>query len=282
MGYGQKENICMKIKKALITAAGKDQRTLPLQTLVDRDGIPKAVLRIIIEQILNVGIDEVSVVVWPGDEEPYREAAGDLGDRLHFIEQPEPKGYGNAIYCCRDFVGQEPFLHLLGDHIYCSRQIKSCAAQLMEVAASESCAVSAVQSMRESKLSYYGAIGARRIHGRSSLYLVEKVIEKPTPTEGELYLVVPGLRAGRYLCFFGMHVLTPAVMNCLSQNEHLSTALDHLARQERYLALEMEGQAYDVGVKYGLLTAQLALALRGEEREEVLTRLVELLAERVR
>lgn len=272
----------MKIKKALITAAGKDQRTVPLQTLMDRDGLPKSVLRIILEQLLDAGIDEISVVVWPGDSAPYRNAAGDLGDRLLFLEQPQPLGYGNAIACGRDFAGGEPFLHLLGDHIYCSRQVKSCAAQLMEVAEAEGCAVSAVQALRENKLPYYGVVGGRRVAGRPHLYEVERVLEKPSPTDADQLLVVPGLRVGHYLCFFGMHVLTPEIMEFLSDNRHLSRALDELAGRERYLAMEIDGQAYNIGVKYGLFTAQLALALQGQDREELLIRLVDLLAERSR
>ena len=84
------------------------------------------------------------------------------------------------------------------------------------MAEAESCAVSAVQATREHLLPHYGAVGGRRVPGRRDLYTVETVIEKPTPTEAELRLVVPGLRAGHYLCFFGMHVPTPAVLEILA------------------------------------------------------------------
>jgi UTP--glucose-1-phosphate uridylyltransferase len=207
----------MKIRKALITAAGKDQRTLPLQTLIDRDGNQKSVLRIIVEQVLDAGIEEIGIVLWPGDESAFRVAAGDRGERLHFIEQPEPLGYGNAVFCSRDFIGLEPFLHLLGDHIYCSSNTASCAAQLMETALAEDCAVSAVQILRESRLPYYGAIGGRRLPGRTGLFQVEQVLEKPTATEAEQSLLIPGIRAGHYLCFFGMHVLTPTILDLLTE-----------------------------------------------------------------
>jgi UTP--glucose-1-phosphate uridylyltransferase len=114
------------------------------------------------------------------------------------------------------------------------------------------------------------------------------VLEKPTPTEAEQKLIVPGLRAGHYLCFFGMHVLTPSVMDLLGEEVErgpaggvqLTSALAKLASRERYLACELQGRRYDIGVKYGLLTAQLALALAGKDRDEVLTGLVELLARR--
>jgi UTP--glucose-1-phosphate uridylyltransferase len=276
------------IKKAIITAAGKVQRTLPLQTLVDRDGAPKTALRILIEEILAAGIEEICVVVCPGDQAAYAAAEGGQGGRLHFVEQTAALGYGHAVFCARDFAGGQPFLLLVGDHLYVSGGQKRCAQQLVEIAAAENCAVSAVQATHESKLPYYGAVGGHLVAGRKGLYEASQVLEKPTPTEAEQRLIVPGLRAGHYLCFFGMHVLTPAVMDLLEeevaragkQGVHLSAALARLAKRERYLACELHGHRYDIGVKYGLLTAQLALALDGQDRDEVLSGLVELLARR--
>jgi len=274
----------VEIKKAIITAAGKNQRTLPLQTLVDRDGSQKTALAIIIEEVLQAGIDEICVVVSPGDQNPFRVAAGQHASRIQFVEQKEPLGYGHAIGCAQKFAGQEPFLLLVGDHLYVSNSSCNCAQQLVELAKAESCSVSAVQATHESKLPYYGAVGGRLVPGKQRLYQVENVLEKPTPTEAEQKLIVPGLRAGRYLCFFGMHVLTPLVMEYLSEqvsqggNASFTLALNRLASSERYLALELKGRRYDIGVKYGLLTAQLALAFCGKDRDEVLSNLVELLA----
>ncbi|HXW15023.1 MAG TPA: UTP--glucose-1-phosphate uridylyltransferase, partial [Terriglobia bacterium] len=126
------------------------------------------------------------------------------------------------------------------------------------------------------------------ISGRTGIYRIETVIEKTTPTEAEQRLMVPGIRAGYYLCFFGTHVFTPTLMallgSMLESDPHrtltLSAALAELARQEQYLAMEDTGRRYDLGARYGLLTAQLALALHGRDRDEVLTHLLELLAER--
>ena len=278
----------MDIKKAIITAASQSQRTLPLQTLVDRDGATKTALSIIVEEIRQAGIEDICVVVCPGDQAAYATAAGPHAKRLTFVEQVQPLGYGHAVWSAGDFTGNQPFLLLVGDHLYVSGSPKRCAQQLVEVAAAENCTVSAVQATHESKLPHYGTVGGRLVSGRQGLYEVSEVIEKPTPTEAEQKLIVPGLRAGRYLCFFGMHVLTPAVMGVLAEEVHpaggnrrvqLSTALAQLARRERYLACELQGRRYDIGVQYGLLTAQLALALDGQDRDEVLTDLVELLAQ---
>ncbi len=96
---------------------------------------------------------------------------------------------------------------------------------------------------------------------------------------------VPGLKAGHYLCFFGMHVLTPAVFDLLGEivredrrelgSIQLTTALDELARRERYLALETRGARYNLGTKFGVVEAQIALALAGVDRDRMLATLLE-------
>ena len=277
----------MKLKKAVITAAAPSQRLLPLQRLVDRDGVEKTALRIVIEEVISAGVDEIAIVICPGDGDAYRQAAGELSARLVFIEQHSPRGYGDALHRAAGFVGRESFVHLVGDHLYVSGVAKRCAQQLVEVAQAEDCSVSAVQPTRENMLPYYGVVGGRRVQGQKHIYEIERVAEKPTPTEAEQTLIVPGLRAGHYLCLFGMHVLSPAIMDILGEtakntagngNIQLSPALAALAKRERHLALEVSGKRYNIGVKYGILTAQLALALAGNDRPEVLAELVALLA----
>lgn len=279
----------MEVRRAVITAASRDQRRLPLQTLVDRDGCPKTALRILVEEILSAGIEEVAVVICPGDEAVFSAAAAAHARRLRFVEQAEPRGYGHAVFCAAEFTGDEPFLLLVADHLYVSGPAATCAQQVVGIARAEQCAVSAVQPTRESKLPFYGAVGGRLVAGKRGLYEISDVIEKPTPTEAEQRLVVPGLRAGHYLCFFGLHVLTPAVMDLLSADVaaadketrvQLSPTLARLAGRERYLAAELAGYRYDLGPKYGLLSAQLALVLAGRDRDEVLSGLVELLGQR--
>jgi UTP--glucose-1-phosphate uridylyltransferase len=278
----------MKIRKAVITAAGRNQRNLPLQTLVDRDGQSKPALAILLEEVLHAGIEEIGLVINPPDQGAFAAAAGPHANRVQFIEQRTALGYGHAVACARQFAGNEAFLLLVGDHLYVSKNKNSCARQLLDIASAEACAVSAVQATHESKLPYYGVVGARRLPGRTGLYQVDRVSEKPTPTVAEQKLIVPGLRAGHYLCFFGMHVLTPGVMDILQQlvdkagdagGVHLADALAKMAESERYLACELQGRRYDIGVQYGLLTAQLALALHSKDRDEVLTLLLELLAQ---
>ena len=277
----------MRIRKALITAANPRQRTLPLQTLVDPQGEPKSALQIVLEEAAGAGVEEFCVVVCPGDEAAYAEACGDLRSAVHFVTQPEPRGYGHAVLCGHEFIGDEPFLHLVGDHLHVAQGKTTCARQLLDIADAENAPVSAVQPTRESQLTSYGAVGGRLVGGDRPIYQIEAVLEKPTPTVAEQQLIVPGLRAGFYLCFFGLHVLDAEIFSLLNEQHAaapdqtlgLSPALHALAGRHRYLAFSVSGRRYDIGGSYGLLLAQLALSLSGRERERVLSQLVELLAQ---
>jgi len=276
----------MIIEKAVITAASPAQRSLPLQHLIDRDGQERTVLALLIEEASKAKIKEVAVIVHPGDEAACAAAAEGAPAKLHFIPQTGGTGYARAIWSARGFTAQDPFLHLVGDHMYVGEEPGACATRLVETAARENCSVSAVQATHESLLPNYGAVGGQPLAGHTDLYSIERVIEKPTPTLAERELVVAGLRTGRYLCFFGMHVLTPAIQVILDQildgdpgaPPSFSAALEARAARERYLALQMSERRYDLGASYGLFTAQAALALNGKDRDEVLTRLVQLLA----
>jgi UTP--glucose-1-phosphate uridylyltransferase len=307
----------VQISRAVITAAGRGARQYPasdtvqkaMLPLVDRDGLTKPVLQIIAEEALASGIEEICVISAPGDEAVYREhfrktAANlrtsfkgvewaeeqsrrllDLEQRLRFAVQPEPQGYGHAVWCARDFVAGEPFLLLLGDHLYLSAEERCCARQVIDLAAAENSAVSAVQATREHLIHQYGTLNGRRLAQRPDVYTIDEIIEKPNPTLAELRLQVPGLRAGHYLCFFGIHVLTPTVFELLDSlvrdnvrelgQIQLTTALNALARREKYLALETRGSRFNLGVKFGTVEAQLALAMAGVDRERILAVLVE-------
>lgn len=275
----------MQIKKALITVAGADQRKLPIQNLVDRDGNRRTVLEILIEEVRQAGIEEIGVVIYPGDLNIYSEiVAGN--SQIHFIEQDKQLGYGYAVLCGASFIGDDYFLHLVGDHLYINRTNVLCANHLTETAKLHKCSVSAVTSTRENLIPNYGTIGGKRVHPTSNLYLIDKVIEKPTPTIAEQKLIIPGLRTGQYLCFFGMHVLSPNLMSILEQNlRHangnkigLSESLNELAQKEQYLALEKNDLRFDIGARYGLLKAQLALSISGIDRDQVMAELLDFFA----
>lgn len=295
----------MQVRKAVITAAAPNQNTLPLQRLVDRGGHDKTALQLVMEETLSAGIEEVCVVIQPGDAASYEKAAGGQVGQLQFVEQAEPRGYGDALYLARDFVAGEPFLHLVGDHLYISQNRQPCAKQLVDVANEFECPVSAVQATREHKLPFFGVVSGVNVPRRPNLYEVQQVREKPTPTQAEQDLLTPGLRSGYYLCFFGMHVLTPLVIETLGElieaakaaestkatapdstaeptdrrRPTLSDAIALACQRGRYLATQIAGSRYNLGEKYGLLNTQLALALSGRDRDEILTELVGLLAD---
>ncbi|PIQ20483.1 MAG: nucleotidyl transferase [Cytophagales bacterium CG18_big_fil_WC_8_21_14_2_50_42_9] len=309
----------MKIKKAVITAAARGERLYPVADtvqkamlpVVDKDGLHKPVIQIIAEEAFASGIEEICLVCAPGDGPRYLEAFSSLRSnllqsykgvqwardeaaqidylisRLHFAEQAEPLGYGHAVYCARSFVNNEPVLLLLGDYLYVSNLgDKSCASQLIELATEQNCSVSAVNPTIEHQISRYGTLTGRHLPNQSGVYQIDKIIEKPSLSSAELELQTPGLRSGYYLCFFGMHVLMPAIFAILekqlplaSGNLQLTPALQELATQDKYLALEMKGSRYDLGKKFGMLQAQIALGLAGDAHNDTLTTMVELLAE---
>ena len=279
----------MKINKAVITAAGEYHSNLPLQSVIDRHGRSLTALRCTLDEVVAAGIEEIAIVVRPGQAGPYLSAAGPLASRLVFFEQDAPRGYGDAILRARSFINNEPFLHLVSDHLYVSRSETSCAAQLCEVASRHECSVSAIQATRENEIIYFGTVGGTPLHRHDGLYEVSTVVEKPTPTIAEQELIVAGQRAGYYLCLFGMHVLMPTVLTLLQQNLDratngesidLSSSLSQLAQSERYLAFEVNGTRHNISFRYGLLFAQLAISLGGDDRDLILTELVRLMGQK--
>ncbi|TWU58009.1 sugar phosphate nucleotidyltransferase [Rubripirellula reticaptiva] len=284
----------MQVLKAVITAAAPNQNRLPLQQLVDAHGEEKTALQLIIEETVAAGVEEICLVIKPGDHAAYQSAAGSHLGSVKFVEQPEPLGYADAILRAKDFVGDEPFLHLVGDHLYVSGNLTPCAKQLVEIAGEFDCSVSAVQSTRENNLPYFGIVSGPNVPRRERLYEIERVVEKPTPTFAEQELVTPGLRVGHYLGFFGMHVLTSEVMPLIDRliadfkqsgsfdkKPTLSDAADLLPSRGRYLAYEIHGSRYNLGIKYGLLKAQLAIGLSGIDKEQILAEMVDLLSHRL-
>ncbi|MCC6485432.1 MAG: nucleotidyl transferase [Armatimonadetes bacterium] len=310
----------MKIAKAVITAAGRGARLYPAATpvqksmlpVVDRDGFTKPAIQLIAEEAINSGAQDICIVCAPGDESQYVEQfkclrqnllkvfqdadwaqkmaarLDDLLQKLHFAIQPEPLGYGDAVFRARAFTAGEPFLLLLSDHLYLSYTDRSCAEQITELASEQLCSVAGVQVTRESLIANFGTLAGRRVENLSGVYEIERILEKPSVSIAEIELVTAGLRTGYYLCFFGIHVLTPAIFEILeaqegrsvSQSELLLTpALDELAHRERYLAQEVKGVRYDLGQKYGLLRAQLALGEAGVDHDEILHATLETLAD---
>jgi len=282
----------MRIRKAVIPAAGYGTRLLPatkavkkeLFPLVDRDGCIKPIIQMIVEEAVESGIEEICVVVSPGGDEPLRNYFStplpseldrriaqspeeydryrhilDLGKRIHYVFQHKQEGYGHAVYCARDWVGDEPFLLLLGDHIYVADTEKRCARQLIEAFETRQVSTSAVAQTHESMLKYFGVVAATPDPEVSGLYAVTEIIEKPSVEYARNHLRIDGLADGQYLAWFGTHAFTAEVFDCIEyhirnnireRGEIQLTNTQELLRKRhgQYYAIEIEGRRYDIGI----------------------------------
>jgi UTP--glucose-1-phosphate uridylyltransferase len=223
------------------------------------------------------------------------EKLGAFGERLHFAEQHTPEGFGHAVYQAKKFVGDEPFLLLLGDHVYISDVKDRCARQLIRVYEQYMLeAVTGVQPTLERLLHLFGTIKGEPVDPAKGIYRAELIIEKPAVELAREKLVTPGLPAGNYLAHFGMHVFGPAIFDSLEyliknnlreKNEfQLTAAQEHLRQQAggKYWAVVTQGQRYDTGIPYGLMETQLALALNGIHRTDICEAIARILTTQVR
>ncbi|MCC6445068.1 MAG: NTP transferase domain-containing protein [Armatimonadetes bacterium] len=301
------------LRKAVITAAGKGTRQYPathsvkkeLFPLVDRDGLAKPVLQIIAEEALESGIEEICIVASPRNKEQIEshfkglsaemresfrgkewalkasDRLEDMGRRMTFVLQHTQEGYGHAVHCARDFVGDDPFLLMLGDHIYLSGNRLRCARQLISVYERFGGNVSAVQRTPESLIHLFGTLTGPMIAERPPVYRIASLYEKPDPAYASQHLRAEGLQEKEYLCFFGMHILGPAIFDILEDHIardlreggeiQLTSAQTDLLGREPYLAMEPEGSRYDMGVPAGYVETQMALALHSPYRERIMS-----------
>ena len=279
-----------QIRKAVIPAAGYGTRLYPASKsikkeffpIVDKDGYIKPTIQLIIEEAVESGIQEVCLIVQPNgsmDFERYfkeplphdleqrlstspeaveqSEKLPDLGRRISYVVQDNQKGFGHAVYCAKDWVGDEPFLLMLGDHIYESHTEIRCAQQLIQVFPKVRKSISAVMRRPEKVLHLYGTISGKRVPNIPRLYEVAELKEKPSIEYARKHLAIEGLPVGEYLCIFGQYILTPNIFDCIQYHiDHeilergeiqLTNALDLLRKEEGYYAYETAGEYYDIG-----------------------------------
>ena len=315
-----------RVRKAVITAAGRGTRQYPatsaiqkeMITLVDRDGLTKPTLQLIVEECVESGVDEICIVVSPGGDRMLRdyfkrmgdadarafrgkdwailesENLGSLGDRITYVTQETPEGFGHAVFQARDFAGGEPFVLLLGDHVYISEVKDRCVLQLIKTFEKFGLdALTGVQPSIEKLLHLFGTIKGKPYDVEKGLFQAELIIEKPDVAVAREKLVTPGLPAGNYLTHFGVHLFGPGIFESL---QHLidndlrekgeiqfTSAQEHLRQNsEKYWAQIVQGQRYDTGIPYGLMETQLALALNGQHRGEICEAMARILATQVK
>jgi len=286
-----------RVRKALIPAAGFGTRLFPatkatkkeLFPIIDRDGIAKPAILLIVEEALNAGLEEVIIVVQeddlqdfhsffntqisienynklPRNSQDYARRILEIGQRVSFVVQPTQEGFGHAVYCAREAIEDGPFLLMLGDHLYRSNGEQSCTQQLVNAYHMHGINILGLRRTPESMIANFGTVAGVWIdEGR--LLNVTEFAEKPTVDYARSNLRVPGLAEGEYFTVFGMYIIRPQLFDYLEEHiannvrEHgefqLTSALDRLRREDGFLGLIMEGRRYDIGLpQYYLDTLQ--------------------------
>jgi UTP-glucose-1-phosphate uridylyltransferase/mevalonate kinase len=277
-----------QVRKAVIPAAGFGTRMFPatkatkkeLFPVVDRDGIAKPAILIIVEEALSAGLDEVYIIVQQEDLEDFRYFFNvqvsienfnklpphfqeysrrllDMGRKVKFIVQDKQEGLGHAVYKARDLVGNEPFLLMLGDHIYRSDGERSCAQQLLDAYTQHGKSVIGLRRTPEDQIGNFGTVTGRWIEPGELLHITE-FVEKPALDYAHLNLRVPGLADDEYLTVFGQYIVKPQIFQYLEEHIEnnvrergefqLTSALDRLRREDGFMGLMIDGQRFDIGL----------------------------------
>ncbi|GAB4318815.1 MAG: hypothetical protein Kow0059_12590 [Candidatus Sumerlaeia bacterium] len=276
------------VRKAVIPAAGYGTRLFPaskvvkkeLFPVIDEAGVAKPIILAIVEEALSAGIEEVCIIVQRGDErlfeELFNEPVGiehfnklprryqvyhqdllNLGKRVSIISQDRQEGFGHAVWCARQWVGDEPFFLMLGDHLYKSWTGVPCARQLMDMYEKYQANIVAVQHTPEADISQFGTVAGVWRDRDDGVLAITEFAEKPTVDYARESLRVEGLPEGQYLCIFGQYILKPDVFELLEQNIEnnirekgefqLTTALEQLRQKDEFLAYITQGRRFDTG-----------------------------------
>lgn len=274
----------MKIRKAIIPAAGLGTRFLPATKAQPKEMLPivdKPSIQYIIEEAIASGIEDILIVTGRGKrsiedhfdrsfelehtlsekgKEDLLKIVQDISEMadIHYIRQKEPKGLGHAIYCARSFIGDEPFAVLLGDDIVYNPE-KPCLKQLMDVYETHRGTVLGCQHVALENVSKYGVVDCGEIDGRVAR--VRGLVEKPLRDEAPSTLAI----LGRYIITPGIFAILEHTAPGAGGEIQLTDALKELAQSENMYAYEFEGTRYDVGNKLGYLQATVEYALREPE-----------------
>ena len=274
----------MKVRKAIIPAAGLGTRLLPNTKSIPKEMLPlvdKPVIQFIVEEAVSAGIEEILIITNRGKSpiEDYFDYAPDLEDRLirdgkkdeadtvravadmadvFFLRQKETKGLGHAIWRAKTFVGNEPFAILLGDDIMLSE--KPVLKQLVEAAEEHSCSAIAVREVPDELIVKYSSVKLEE-QLSERVFRIGDMNEKPTLEE----------KFSNY-AILGRYVLTPAIFDILAHtapgrnNEiQLTDGMKELCRIEPMCAVDFEGRRYDTGNLKGYLEAIIDFALKNQE-----------------
>lgn len=276
----------MKVRKAIIPAAGLGTRFLPATKAMPKEMLPivdKPTIQYIVEEAVESGIEDIIIVTGKGKRaiEDHFDNSFELEQNLlekgkldllnevqksskmvdiHYIRQKEANGLGHAVWCARKFIGNEPFAVLLGDDIVQAE--KPCLKQMIEQYDRYRSSIIGVQSVPYDEVSRYGIVDGKEIHDR--FYSVSNLVEKPRKEE-----------APSNIAIMGRYILSPKIFDILGNQEpgaggeiQLTDAIAELNRSEAIYAYDFEGTRYDVGEKLGFIKTTLEFALQREELRE--------------
>jgi UTP--glucose-1-phosphate uridylyltransferase len=282
----------MKIRKAVIPAAGLGTRFLPATKAVPKEMIPIVdvpMIQHIVEEAVRAGAEDVIIITARHKEaienhfdynpelEDFldKKSKAELADlsrkigklcNVIAIRQKNPMGLGHAVLCAAPAVGNEPFAVLLGDDLIDSEV--PCTKQLADIYATQNASVVGVMEVPASEVNKYGIVGGKMMNPR--LMHVDRLVEKPAEKDAPSRFAIPG----RY-------VLSPKIFDCIRETKpgkggeiQLTDALQLLAQKEKLLAYQFEGTRYDTGDRLGFIDATIAFALKRPELRPGVTELL--------
>lgn len=278
------------VRKAVIPVAGFGTRLYPSTRflkkdffpIVDKEGMVKPVILILLEELLDSGIEEICIVIGNEEErqqyreffekplseehfgklkpelQSYEEKIKKIGEHLTFVYQNEKRGFGHAVYQSAEFASGEPVLLLLGDTVYRSNTNKTCTRQFIEAFERFNCPMVAIHQIPLKDVSHYGILHGTWESNKEKYLHVDKFVEKPTISYAEEYLgVMTKDGCSKYFSVFGQYILTPEVYNQLKtdidkQREHskeieLTSAFDAIKQSTGLVGAVLDGKMFDMG-----------------------------------
>ncbi|ALX49933.1 UTP--glucose-1-phosphate uridylyltransferase GalU [Lentibacillus amyloliquefaciens] len=275
----------MKVKKAIIPAAGLGTRFLPATKAQPKEMLPivdKPTIQYIVEEAVASGIEDIIIISGRGKRtiEDHFDISYELEEKLankgktemlemvqsisnlaniHYIRQKEPKGLGHAILCAKSFVGNEPFAVLLGDDIV--EADEPCLKQLIDVYEYNQLSIVGVHSVPDEEVSKYGIVEPGNQDYGPNIRTIQSLVEKPPIEEAPSNLAV-----------MGRYILNPSIFEILEKQKpgkgneiQLTDAIETLNEKEQVLAYDFTGERYDIGDKLGFVQATIDFALKRED-----------------